>query len=273
MPQDSAPKAFISYAWTNEEFRQWVIRLANDLRARGIDVVLDAWDLKPGHELYHFMEQCVSDPTVTHVLIVCNAAYAVKADGRTGGVGSEAQIITAELYGKTKNTKFIPVVAERDSNNTPHLPTFLKSIVHVDLSSEQIYFEGLDHLLRLLHGAPAFPKPPIGPKPSYLTESATTGSSTAALANSAMYALREGKPIAKSQARDYLTAVCKALGNLRVRHANTKELDDEVIDAIAVGKSVSFRHACLNQRPSAQVCALASAGFYASRARGEQHAL
>ena len=58
---DRAPKVFISYSWTSEEYRNHVIEFATQLRNHGVDVVLDAWDLKPGQDMYVFMEQCVTN--------------------------------------------------------------------------------------------------------------------------------------------------------------------------------------------------------------------
>ena len=41
-------KAFISYAWDNEEHKNWVLKLASDLRHHGIDAILDQWDARLG---------------------------------------------------------------------------------------------------------------------------------------------------------------------------------------------------------------------------------
>ena len=36
----------------------------------GVDVVLDVYDLKEGSDKYAFMERMVTDPTVSHVLVL-----------------------------------------------------------------------------------------------------------------------------------------------------------------------------------------------------------
>ena len=56
------PKVFVSYAWTDEEHQKWVLGFAERLVGDGVDVVLDAWDFKEGHDKYAFMERMVSDP-------------------------------------------------------------------------------------------------------------------------------------------------------------------------------------------------------------------
>ena len=52
-------KVFISYAWENEEHREWVKALADRLLSDGIDAVLDQYDLELGDRLPQFMEQSV----------------------------------------------------------------------------------------------------------------------------------------------------------------------------------------------------------------------
>jgi hypothetical protein len=121
------PKIFISYSWTSpghqERVRQWAERLVQD----GIDVVLDVYDMKEGHDKYSFMERMVTDPYVTHVLVVCDKAYSQKADAKKAGVGTESQIISREVYEKVEQSKFIPVVCEFSDDLEPFLPTFFKS--------------------------------------------------------------------------------------------------------------------------------------------------
>ena len=76
-----------------------------------------SWSLKEGHDLNSFMEQMVTDPAIKGVIVVSDAKYAAeKADARKGGVGTESQIISQEVYQKVDQEKFIPVVA---ANATP----------------------------------------------------------------------------------------------------------------------------------------------------------
>jgi TIR domain len=42
------------------------------LKGDGVSVLLDQWHLKEGDDVYHFMEQCVEDASVTAVLIFCD---------------------------------------------------------------------------------------------------------------------------------------------------------------------------------------------------------
>ena len=71
----TAPKLFISYSWSNAEHEQWVIDLASELRESGVDVILDKWDLKEGHDAVAFMEKMVTDPEIKKVAIICDEKY------------------------------------------------------------------------------------------------------------------------------------------------------------------------------------------------------
>src|SRR3990172_12752343 len=99
MPEES-PKLFISYSWSSPEHEQWVINLSTELRESGVDVILDKWDLKEGNDALAFMEKMVSDPDIKNVAIICDRVYVEKANGRSGGVGTETQIMTPEIYAK-----------------------------------------------------------------------------------------------------------------------------------------------------------------------------
>ena len=82
------PKVFISYCWSLEANREWVLKFAERLTAdgAGVEVVIDVWHLAHGHDKNSFMERSVTDSTIDKVLIVSDAAYARKADAREGGV-------------------------------------------------------------------------------------------------------------------------------------------------------------------------------------------
>lgn len=108
---DKIPKIFISYSWSSDAL---VLELANRLVFHGVDVVLDKWDLKEGNDKYEFMERCVNDSSITKVLIICDKAYAQKANDRTGGVGDETVIISVKCTEMPRQEKFIPIIAERD---------------------------------------------------------------------------------------------------------------------------------------------------------------
>lgn len=161
------PKVFISYSWHPEKNKIWVQRLAERLIQDGVNVKLDVWDLKHGHDKYIFMEQMVKDSDIKKVLVICNEDYARKADDRTGGVGTESTIMSSDIYSLAEQTKFIPILVEK-KNGEPCLPTFLKSRMYIDMSSNDIYELGYDQLLRDIYEKPLLRKPALGKMPSYL---------------------------------------------------------------------------------------------------------
>ena len=159
------PKVFISYSWAiQDKVKELADRLIHD----GINVIIDIYDLQSGNDKYAFMEQQVTDSTIDHVLVICDKTYAEKADRRIGGVGDETAIITPEIYGKIKQTKFIPVVFEKDSNNTPYCPAYIKRNIYVDLSVEESFELEYENLLRDLYNMPSSKKPELGERPKWI---------------------------------------------------------------------------------------------------------
>ncbi len=167
MENEFKPKIFISYSWSSGDM---VLALAQRLVSHGVEVVLDKWDLKEGQDKYAFMERSVNDPEITKVLIICDKAYADKANNRTGGVGDETVIISSEVYGNMGQQKFIPIIAEKDENGNPYVPTYIKTRIYIDLSDENRYEEEYEKLLRNIYNKPLNAKPALGKIPEWLEE-------------------------------------------------------------------------------------------------------
>ena len=106
---DRTPKIFISYSWASETTKTITRELAETLLKDGINVIIDIWDLKPGQDVYFFMEQSVKSQDIDRVLMICDKSYAEKADARKGGVGVETTVISYEVYKDTQQEKFIPI--------------------------------------------------------------------------------------------------------------------------------------------------------------------
>ena len=95
------PRVFISYSHDSASHKEWVLNFATTLRNRGIDAVLDQWDLKPGDDIPHFMETELSRSDF--VIMVCTESYVEKANAGQGGVGYEKMIMTSSLLKKIDN--------------------------------------------------------------------------------------------------------------------------------------------------------------------------
>ncbi|MFC4932452.1 toll/interleukin-1 receptor domain-containing protein [Massilia sp. GCM10023247] len=154
------PVVFISYSHDSQEHKQWVLDLATRLRSSGVDAILDQWDLGPGSDLPHFMEQSLA--RASRVLMICTERYVEKANGSKGGVGYEKMIVTGDLLKSIDSNRVIPIVRQA---GTVHLPTFLASKFYIDLSTDDLFESGMDQLLRALLNAPLFVKPPLGADP------------------------------------------------------------------------------------------------------------
>lgn len=170
----TAPKVFVSYSHDSQEHKLWVLELATRLRSCGVDAILDQWDLGPGGDLPHFMEQNLM--AASKVLMICTDRYVEKANRGIGGVGYEKMIVTADLMRNMEATRIIPIIRQQGTLN---LPTFLGSKLFIDLSIKDQFETGFDQLLRDLLKAPLFVKPPLGtaphlpsnekPRPAYST--------------------------------------------------------------------------------------------------------
>lgn len=227
------PKLFISYCWSTPEHEQWVIDLATELTESGIHVILDKWDLKEGHDAFAFMEKMVTDPEIKKVAMICDEAYASRADGRSGGVGTETQIISREVYEDQEQGKFVAVIPNRDDNGQAFLPTYYKSRIYIDLSEPDKYSDNYEKLLRWIYDKPLFVRPEIGKKPSFLDESEETVSlGTATIQKRTLSAIKESKPFASGALDEYLQTFSSNLERFRLTEVQG-EFDDAVIDSIA----------------------------------------
>lgn len=154
------PRVFISYSHDTAEHKKWVLEFATTLRKRGIDIVLDQWDLNLGDDLPHFMETNLADSD--YILIVCTETYVKKANKGTGGVGYEKMIITSSLLGSIDSNKIIPIIRQKSSWN---VPTFLQTKLYIDFSKDKDIEYNLDELMRTLLKTPLYEKPKIGENP------------------------------------------------------------------------------------------------------------
>lgn len=164
------PKVFISYAWTNEQHKEEIRKFTNKLRENGIDAKLDQLELYAGQDMNKFMESNIINEEIDKVLIISNKEYVDKANARKGGVGTETQIISQEVYENTEQKKFIPIIWEKDENGKPYLPTYLVSRKGFDLSDENKRKEKFFTILKEIVNIPIYSKSKLGKLPKELIE-------------------------------------------------------------------------------------------------------
>jgi hypothetical protein len=227
----AAPKLFISYSWSTPEHEQWVINLATELRESGVDVVLDKWDLKEGHDAISFMEKMVTDPSIKKVAVISDKTYAEKADGRAGGVGTETQIISREVYEKQDQEKFVAVLPEKDENGKAYLPTYYKGRIYIDLSESERYADNFEQLMRWIFDKPIHVKPALGKVPAYLAENERTSLGTTPIQRRLLDALRNGKPHTQGTLDEYLRTFTNNLERFRLKLTGNQ--DDKTHNQVA----------------------------------------
>ena len=229
----SAVRAFVSYSWSTSTHEAWVINLASRLREDGVDVILDKWDLKQGHDANQFMESMVTDPTVSKVMMVCDKLYVEKANSRAGGVGIESQIISPELYGKGAQDKYAALMTDEDEDGNAHVPIFYKGRIFVDFRSADKFEEKYEELLRWLVDKPQHVKPKLGKVPDSIIQAIPVATATQSRARRAEDAVRQGSASAAGLIRDYGDALYEELKSLAPEEADGEPFDETVIIAVA----------------------------------------
>ena len=251
------PKLFISYSWHPKENQIRVEQLAERLFSDGVHCVIDIYDLRDGQDKNKFMEQMVNDPSVKKVLLICNKEYTEKANARQGGVGIESTIISEEIYNNAEQTKFIPVIFERDENGKPYLPTFVKSRTFVDLCTSEKFNEGYDQLLRDIYDKPLHTRPTLGCMPSYLKEDKPVYLPTTHKVETIKQAILSGSSNVETLVRDYLDLFLTIIPTYKIDMQGVTEeslitrIDESIVqmmplknDFIAFVKAISSTKYC-----------------------------
>lgn len=254
-------RIFISYSWTTPDYEQQVVSLAEKLVEMGVDVVLDKWDLVEGADVNAYMEKMVTDESINKVLVLCDKAYADKADGRKGGVGTETLIITPKIYGQanpaSKNQRFIPVIMERDEQGQACCPTFISGRSYIDMSSPDCFDKGFEQLLRTIYNKPVFKKPELGKTPAFLLKDEVISLGSSAKHRVALHAVQEGKANALGACRDYFDTVIENMERFRVGNEGEGEFDDRIVQSIEMleepkNELVEFFTALIRYLPAQQ---------------------
>ncbi len=103
---NSKVTVFISYSWEDESHNSKVSQFVTRLEENNVHVHYDR-HMKLGERFTDFME--LIDES-NYVLFICTPTYKEKSDKGLGGVKYEKNIITADLYEKRNERKFIPIL-------------------------------------------------------------------------------------------------------------------------------------------------------------------
>jgi len=220
------PKVFVSYSWSTPEHESFVIGLAEDLVESGVDVIIDKWSLQTGQDSLSFMESMISDESIQKVLIISDRVYADKANNRAGGVGTETQIISPEIYASATQTKFVMVTTEKDDEGKNFVPTFYKGRIFIDMSDANLYTESFERILRWIYDKPVHKKPVLGKRPSYLDDSPETSLGTTSYYSRVTDAIRNGKNTMLGCFDEYLSTLNTNLERIRYSSGNSDPSGD-----------------------------------------------
>ena len=106
---------FISYAWTNDEYREWVRLLATNLRHMGFNVGIDA-KVDYDNDLDGFMKKTSESK---HVLMIVNEDHVCKADNMpNSGVCKENSIIHKAIDWKPESW-IAPLLVRNENTRLP----------------------------------------------------------------------------------------------------------------------------------------------------------
>ena len=155
------PNVFISYSHDSKEHKEWVLKLASDLRSHGVNAILDQWDLRLGSDLRFFMEHGLSEANM--VLCVCSDNYVHKVNDGKGGSGYEGMIMTQTLLSNANAEYIIPVV--RNNASVQKVPFALGSKLYIDFTDDAQYIARYQELLERIYGEDSKKKPPLGTNP------------------------------------------------------------------------------------------------------------
>jgi len=215
--------------------KQKTLALAERMVNEGVNVILDEWNLAEGQDKYQFMEQMVNDPEIKRVLVICNDDYKRKADQKEGGVGAESLIISKDVYKQADQTKFIPIIFEKDEKGEPYLPTFIHSRIYIDLNSDEVFEDEYEKLMRNIFDKPASRKPPLGTPPSYILQDEPIFLRTANKVRAIQNALINEKKNNQVFVDDYYSTFLQALDDFEIDISKIMAppfIDDIVLEKI-----------------------------------------
>lgn len=148
---------FISYCH-KDTTEDWIVKLVTKLGEHGINCIVDIYDLQLGQDLNYFMEKMKD---ADKVLILSGKTYKEKADNREGGVGTETQIISNEVYNDVEQTKFIPIVISKNEEGNAYLPYYLETRLYTDFSDDNLFSKNFEEVVKQIFDLPKKEKPHV----------------------------------------------------------------------------------------------------------------
>lgn len=140
-------KAFISYKWEDDAHNRWVERFASDLRAFGIDTILDRWEVRFGDSFTDYMTSKIAEADVVLFVMTTRSVAAAEAPkGQGGAVKFEMQMATSRRIAGER-MRLIGIYRE-GSKTAAHL----RDHRYADFRDNSKYHDRLEELINDLLG-------------------------------------------------------------------------------------------------------------------------
>jgi TIR domain len=145
-------RAFISYKRESNEHSAWVQQLAAGLRARGIDAILDQWEVKLGESFTDYMQEHIATADIILFVITSESVKAAEAPkGKGGALKFEVQMMNARRI--AEGTRIIGVYRSGDQP-----PRCLRDHRYVDFRDDREYEKSLQILVDDILGRSGAPR-------------------------------------------------------------------------------------------------------------------
>jgi|GEM_PF-6739343 len=192
MADSKSPSAFISYSHDSDDHAGRVLELADALRGRGINVILDQYVHPAPEEGWPLWMDRNIDET-QYVLMVCTETYRRRVMGREEpgkghGVRWEGSLIYNRIYNdKPSGSRFIPILLLPGSEPA-HIPNPVQGHAYYRITTFDLTDPGFEALYRHLTSQAPTPPPDLGtittlpprprPRPSPGPQSPSGGATT-----------------------------------------------------------------------------------------------
>ena len=160
---DEHRRVFISYSWDNDAHMAWVLQLCQDLRAKGVDAIIDQ-AMRKGQDLIDFMEKGIAN--AHRVLVVGTPKYKQKSEEEKGGVKYEQNIIKASILHGIGSDRYITILREGD-DFSDSFPAIISTKGGYDMRRDDAYQEHLTALVHEIYDKPILVLNPIGIVPDF----------------------------------------------------------------------------------------------------------
>src|ERR1017187_1535510 len=144
-------KVFISHA--SEDKERFVLRFAERLRSKGIDVWVDEWEMLPGDKLIDKVFNDGLKPSDTVIVVLSDISIEKP--------WVQKEVNTAVVKNIEDRTRLIPVRLARCG-----VPECLRDTIWQDIPDVVNYDKEFERIVNAIHGQ--FEKPALGDKPAYV---------------------------------------------------------------------------------------------------------